>query len=132
MIGKFSISHGFCGLISAVAFKLLVLATESNIQIAQVNSVSLERLDIIRLINKCCGIVEGEGKNQKTSLIDRVMKAASVLLDAAVFTCHQGQATEVDHIRQPQHLVQKSEGVPRGEGIRLEGGGGEGGQDRYR
>jgi hypothetical protein len=78
MIGEFPISRGFCGLISAGAFKILVLATESNIQIAQVNSVSLERQDIIRLINKCCGVVEAEGKNQKTSLFDRVMKATRV------------------------------------------------------
>jgi hypothetical protein len=46
--------------------------------------VSLERLDIIRLMNKCCGVLKGEGKNQKTSLFDRVMKAMSVSLDAAV------------------------------------------------
>jgi hypothetical protein len=84
MIGEFPIHQGFCGQITTVAFKLLVLASESHIQIAQVNSVSLKRLDIIRIINKCCGVVEGENGQIKTSLYDRVMKATSVLLDAAV------------------------------------------------
>jgi hypothetical protein len=68
----------------AHAFQLVVLAVESHIQVVQMNSVSLERIEIIRLINKCCGVVDERGGRLKTNLFDRAMKATSVSLNAAV------------------------------------------------
>ena len=84
--GEFPISRGYCGLMPTHPFQLVVLAVESHIQFVQVNSVSLERNEIIRMINKCCGVVDERGGRLKTSLFDQAqaMRATSVSLNAAV------------------------------------------------
>ena len=84
MIGQFPIARGYQGLLPPHAFSLLVLATESKIQIDQVNSGSPERNELIRAINRCCGIVDSEGGRPKETLFERVMRKTSVRLNVAV------------------------------------------------
>ena len=66
------------------AFQLVVLTVELHIQVVQVNSVSLEQNEIIRMINKCCGVVDERGGRLKTNLFDQAMRATSVSLNATV------------------------------------------------
>jgi len=66
------------------AFQLVVLTVELHIQVVQVNSVSLEQNEIIRMINKCCSFVDERGGRLKTNLFDQAMRATSVSLNAAV------------------------------------------------
>ncbi len=83
-IGLFPIARGYCGMIAPHMFRLLVLAVESKIQIDQVNSGSPECNNIIRTMNKCCGVVDMEGGRPKTTLFERVMRATNLKLSVAV------------------------------------------------
>ena len=73
------------------AFQLIVLTVESCIQIVQVNIMSPKRLEIIRLINKCCGFVNKQGGQLKTILFDQAMRARSVSLNAAITSPVEGR-----------------------------------------
>ena len=84
MEGEFPISRGYCGLMPTHAFHLVVLPVESHIQVVQVNSVSPKWNEIICLIIKCCGVVDEQGGQLKTSLFYRAMRATRVSLNAAV------------------------------------------------
>ncbi len=81
MVGMFPLARGYEGMIPRHAFNLLVLEVESFIQINQVNSVIVERSQILMKINKCCGVLSQECQD-KSSLYDRVMSLTTVLLNA--------------------------------------------------
>ncbi len=66
-----------------LAFHLLVLV-ELKIQINQVNSGLPERLDIIRAINSCCGIIQELRGQMKETLFKRVMQAMTMWLKITI------------------------------------------------
>ncbi len=79
--GGWAIGGGRAAVIDVVAG---CSGSQPHIQVVQVNSVSLERNEIICLINKCCGVVDKRGVQLKTSLFDHAMRATSISLNAAV------------------------------------------------
>jgi hypothetical protein len=81
MIGTKPLSRGYEGLLPRHAFDLLVLAVESLLQINQVNSVVIDRKQIVRIINECCGV---EGSKLKSNLFEQVGKATNVPLCMSV------------------------------------------------
>ncbi len=62
-------------------FDLFVLVVESFLQINQVNSMVIECNQIVRLINKSCGV---EGSKLKSNLFEQVGKATNLLLCVSV------------------------------------------------
>ena len=83
MVGTFPIARGYCGSIPRNAFDLLVLAVESFIQINNVNSVVIERSELIAAVNTCCGVPPSECST-KHSVYDRVTRSTNVSLNADV------------------------------------------------
>jgi len=71
MIGTLPLVRGYEGLIPSHAFKLLVLAAESFMQINQVNSVIVPRQKIIMRVKELWGVTSE--RKPKTSIFDRVM-----------------------------------------------------------
>ena len=66
------------------AFELLVLPAKSfYIKIKQVNSELIERQQLKIVFNELCG-VNDSGKRVKENMLERVMWAMNVLLNAAV------------------------------------------------
>jgi hypothetical protein len=83
MVGMFPLAWGYEGTIPPHAFNLLMLAVESFIQINQVNSVLVERTQILTKINKCCSVLLQECKT-KRSLYNRVMRVMNLSLNADI------------------------------------------------
>jgi hypothetical protein len=83
MIGTFPLACGNEGLMPRHAFDLLVLAVESFIQINNVNSVVVERLQLIMSVNTCCGVPPAKC-SRKHSMYDHVMRSTNVSLNADV------------------------------------------------
>ncbi len=76
--------RGYEGTIPSHVFELLVLAVESFAQINQVNCVVIERNNLIRAVNDCCGVSSTGSVELKKSIFLRVMKSTNVSLCATV------------------------------------------------
>ncbi len=83
MVGTFPLARGYEGSMPRNAFNLLVLAVESYIQISNVDSVVVERLQLIMNVSMCCGVPPAECST-KHSVYDRVMRSTNVSLNADV------------------------------------------------
>ena len=83
MIGTFPLARGYEGLMPHAAFELLVLAAESFIKIKQVNSKVIERQQLKIMFSELCG-VNDSGKRVKENMLERVLQATNVLLNASV------------------------------------------------
>ena len=83
IVGTFPLARGYEGLMPRHAFDLLVLAVESYIQISNVNSIVIERSELIMAVNTCCGVPPSECST-KHSVYDRVMRSTNVSLNADV------------------------------------------------
>jgi hypothetical protein len=83
MVGMFPLARGYEGTMPRHAFDLLVLAVEAYIQINNVNSIVIERSQLIMAVNMCCGVPPSECST-KHSVFDRVMRSTNVSLNADV------------------------------------------------
>ena len=83
MVGTFPLARGYEGMMPRHAFDLHVLAVESYIQINNVNSIVIERPQLIMAVNTCCGVLPLECST-KHSVYDRGMRLTNVSLNADV------------------------------------------------
>ena len=83
-VGQEPAKRGYEGILSKDAFKLLVFAVESYIQINQVNCIPLKRNILISIINEVCAIVSNPNVKMKDNMFERVMQNTTVSLHAAV------------------------------------------------
>jgi hypothetical protein len=82
MIGSAPLARGYEGIIPKAAFKLLVLAVESYIQIKQLNCEVIVRKQLLVVVNKMCGIASID--RIKENMLDRVMRSTPVSFDPIV------------------------------------------------
>ena len=82
MIGSALLTRGYKGIITKAAFKLLVLAVESFIQIKQLNCKVIVRKQLLVVVNKMCGIASIDRIEE--NMLDRVMRSTPVSFDAIV------------------------------------------------
>jgi hypothetical protein len=82
MIGSAPLARGYEGIIPKAAFKLLVLAVESYIQIKQLNCEVIVWQQLLVVVNKMCGIASID--RIKENMLDRVMRSTPVSFDAIV------------------------------------------------
>jgi hypothetical protein len=82
MIGSAPLVRGYEGIIPKAAFKLLVLAVESYIQIKQLNCEVIVRKQLLVVVNKMCGIASID--RIKENMLDRVMRSTPVSFYAIV------------------------------------------------
>ena len=82
MIGSAPLTRGYKGIITKAAFKLLVLAVESFIQIKQLTCKVIVRKQLLVVVNKMCGIASIDRIEE--NMLDRVMRSTPVSYDAIV------------------------------------------------
>ncbi len=82
MIGSAPLARGYKGIIPKAAFKLLLLAVESYIQIKQLNCEVIVWKQLLAVVNKMCGIASIS--NIKENMLDRVMWSTPVSVDVIV------------------------------------------------